>query len=228
MQRTLARISWFLAAIAVLLSAIPISGRAATNETGIPVIKFDGVDLITAIENLAGQADINYLIDPRIGWKNPPDPQGKPIPRITISWTNLTAQQALKGVLSYYGMQMVDISGTSISKITLTNLTAKPVDRQWIQRSTNSIIPLVQFSSVPLDTVLESLSRQEELTLIIDKELRPGLSARMVEARWTSVSARQAIAALCENYDLKLESFARAIRISRPDSGEKKPAAPKK
>jgi hypothetical protein len=117
MQRTLARIYLFLAAIAVLLSAIPISGRAATNETGIPVIKFDGVDLITAIEYLASQADINYLIDPRLGWKNPPDPQGKPVPRITISWTNLTAQQALKGVLSYYGMHMVDISGTSISKL---------------------------------------------------------------------------------------------------------------
>src|SRR6185295_3853600 len=126
------RIHLCLAAIAVLVSAIPISGSAATNETGIPVIKFEGVDLITAIENLARQADINYLIDPRIGWTTPPDPQGKPVPRITISWTNLTAQQALKGVLSYYGMQMVDISGTSISKITLTNLTAKPMDKQWI------------------------------------------------------------------------------------------------
>lgn len=228
MKLGLIRVELVFGLMAILCCAVPL-GNAATNESAIPVVKFEGVDLITAIDNLARQADVNYLIDPRVGWKNPPDPDSKPVPRISITWTNLTPRQALKGLLAYYGMHTVDIGGTGISKITLTNLTSKPVDQQWLQRGTNPIIPLVQFSSVPLDTVLESLCRQAELTLILDRELRPPMSRRLVDARWTNITLRQAISALCENHNLKLDgSFPQAIRISRPDPIEKKAAPPPK
>src|ERR1019366_631445 len=44
--------------------------------SSIPLIQFQDVPIITAIENLARQAGINYLIDPKIGY-GPPDQNGQ-------------------------------------------------------------------------------------------------------------------------------------------------------
>ena len=62
----------------------------------IPLIQFQDVPITTAIENLARQAGINYLIDPKIGYGQP-DQNGqiKAEPTLSIRWENVTAEQAL-------------------------------------------------------------------------------------------------------------------------------------
>src|SRR5208282_1664861 len=65
---------------------------AANSNAIIPVIQFQDVPLTSAIENLARQAGINYVLDPKI----------KPEQTLSIYWTNMTARQALNAILDNY------------------------------------------------------------------------------------------------------------------------------
>ena len=64
--------------------------------TSIPLIQFQDVPLTTAIENLARQANINYLLDPKINYGQPEaNGQIKAEPNLSIRWENITAEHAL-------------------------------------------------------------------------------------------------------------------------------------
>ncbi|MGC3957230.1 MAG: hypothetical protein QM813_04460 [Verrucomicrobiota bacterium] len=62
--------------------------------------------LTTAIDNLARQASINYILDPKVGYGQP-DERGqiKAQPNISIRWENLSAEQALNALIATYGLQ---------------------------------------------------------------------------------------------------------------------------
>jgi type II secretory pathway component GspD/PulD (secretin) len=93
----------------------------------IPVIRFTDVPLTTAIENLALAANINYLLDPKIGY-NQPDASGqvKPEPNLSIRWENISAENALIALLDNYGLQMNRDKNTGIARITTKDPTAPP------------------------------------------------------------------------------------------------------
>jgi type II secretory pathway component GspD/PulD (secretin) len=94
---------------------------------GIPQIKFSDVRITTAIENLARLANINYMLDPTIGYGQP-DANGKikPEPVLSIRWENITAENALLALLDNYGLQLVEDKKTGIDKITLKDPKALP------------------------------------------------------------------------------------------------------
>jgi type II secretory pathway component GspD/PulD (secretin) len=106
---------------------------AATDTNGapvtatIPLIEFQDVPLTVAIENLARQAGINYLLDPKIGFGQP-DASGqvKAEPTLSIRWENVTAEQALLALLNNYDLQLVQDPRTKISRITMKDPTAPP------------------------------------------------------------------------------------------------------
>jgi len=115
------------------------SGVVATNETAsatdtnapaapsIPLIQFQDVPIRTAIENLARQANINYLLDPKIDYGQPDqNGQVKPEPELSIRWENVTAEQALLALLDNYGLQLVEDKKTKIGRITIKDPTAPP------------------------------------------------------------------------------------------------------
>ena len=52
-------------------AAAPADTNAAPAVSAIPLIEFQDVPLTVAIENLARQAGINYLLDPKIGFGQP-------------------------------------------------------------------------------------------------------------------------------------------------------------
>ncbi|MGD1089169.1 MAG: secretin N-terminal domain-containing protein [Verrucomicrobiota bacterium] len=81
--------------------------------------------ITTAIENLARQANINYLLDPKINYGQP-DEHGQIIPEPTLSirWENVTAEQALLALLDNYGLQMEQDTRTKIGRITIKDPTA--------------------------------------------------------------------------------------------------------
>jgi rhamnogalacturonyl hydrolase YesR len=78
---------------------------AANFDPIIPVIQFQDVPLTSAIESLARQAGINYILDPKIGY-GLSDENGKikPEQKLSIHWTNMTAGQALDAILDNYGL----------------------------------------------------------------------------------------------------------------------------
>jgi type II secretory pathway component GspD/PulD (secretin) len=104
---------------------------AAGAETNAPVnvlpIQFQDVPITTAIENLARLANINYLLDPKIGYGQP-DQNGqiKAEPTISVRWENVSARQALLAVLDNYNLQLVEDSKTKIARITIKNPNAPP------------------------------------------------------------------------------------------------------
>ena len=111
---------------AVALEPAP-TNPAVAEIAVIPLIQFQEVPITTAIENLARQAGINYLLDPKIGYGQP-DQNGqiKPEPTLSIRWEYITAQQALIALLDNYGLQMTGDSRSKIVRITLKDPAAPP------------------------------------------------------------------------------------------------------
>lgn len=106
----------------------PAGTNAATPvAASIPLIEFQDVPLTVAIENLARQAGINYLLDPKIGYGQP-DANGqiKAEPTLSIRWENVTAEQALLALLNNYDLQLVMDPRTKIGRISIKDPTAPP------------------------------------------------------------------------------------------------------
>jgi|SRR5665213_706822 len=118
------------AAMAVTIS-VP-ADASATNAPGpataeIPLIQFSDVPITTAIENLARQAGINYMLDPRIGYgQADQNGQIKVEPTLSIRWENITAENALLALLDNYGLQLVVDKKTDIDRIALKDPLAPP------------------------------------------------------------------------------------------------------
>jgi type II secretory pathway component GspD/PulD (secretin) len=107
----------------------------ATPANIIPLIQFQDVPLTTAIDNLARQASINYILDPKVGYGQP-DERGqiKTQPNISIRWENLTAEQALHALITTYGLQLVTDSKTGIARVTVKDpAAAEPLVTKVIQ-----------------------------------------------------------------------------------------------
>ena len=94
----------------------------------IPLIVMDDVPLTDAIKNLARQANLNYMLDPKISFGQL-GPDGKPIPQpsVSIRWENITAAQALNALLNNYSLQLVDDPKNKISRVTTQDPAAPPV-----------------------------------------------------------------------------------------------------
>jgi type II secretory pathway component GspD/PulD (secretin) len=90
-------------------------------------ISLQDVSITAAIEALAREAGINYLLDPKIGYGQP-DQNGqiKPEPTLSIRWEHVTAQQALLALLDNYGLQLIENPKTGIAKITTKEPNALP------------------------------------------------------------------------------------------------------
>ena len=87
--------------------------------TVIPLIVMDDVPLTDAIRNLARQAGLNYMLDPKIGYGQP-GADGKPTPQpsVSIRWENITAEQALTALLNNYSLQLVEDPKSRIARVT--------------------------------------------------------------------------------------------------------------
>jgi type II secretory pathway component GspD/PulD (secretin) len=107
-------------------TAAPPAATAGPAGT-IPLINFSDVPITTAIENLARQGGINYLLDPKIGY-GLADANGqiKPEPQLSIRWENISAENALLALLDNYGLQLIVDKHTGIDRITMKDPTAPP------------------------------------------------------------------------------------------------------
>ncbi len=109
-------------AVPALPAPVPAPASA-----GIPLIQFADVPITTAIENLARQAGINYMLDPKIGY-GLPDANGqvKIEPTLSIRWENISAENALLALLDNYGLQLARDKKTDIARIAPKDPLAPP------------------------------------------------------------------------------------------------------
>jgi type II secretory pathway component GspD/PulD (secretin) len=138
------------------VAAAPVDTNAALAAFGdtnaapvaptIPLIQFQDVPLTVAIENLARQANINYLLDPKIGYGQPDqNGQVKAEPTLSIRWENVTAEQALLALLNNYDLQLVRDAKTGIGRVTMKDPTAPPpLETRVVQLKYASVSNMVQ------------------------------------------------------------------------------------
>jgi type II secretory pathway component GspD/PulD (secretin) len=100
--------------------------RAGTNEV-VPLIVIDDVPLIDAVKNLARQAGLNYLPDPKLSTVTNQ-------PNVSMRLENVSAQDALFAVLETYNLQIIQDPRFKVSRITVKDpKAAEPLFSKIIQ-----------------------------------------------------------------------------------------------
>jgi hypothetical protein len=176
----------------------------------IPLIWFEDVPQSIAWENLAKQAGMNYILDPRI--TGLPDQNGriKPEPVLSFRWENLTARQALIALYENGDWTISRDPASSITLIRAKNHPANFVDVTLFENVTNptpgpGTIPLIEFQDVPLSVALENLAKQMNFKCTLDPQMDDppfGGFRPEVSCRWENVTCKEAFISTCENYDL--------------------------
>ena len=84
------------------------------------LIQMEDVPLTDAIENLAREARVKYVLDPKLGLRQI-GPDGRcSEPSVTTRWTNVSAIQALSNLLANYNLQLKPDAWTGTARIMAT------------------------------------------------------------------------------------------------------------
>jgi hypothetical protein len=118
---------------------------------------------------------------------------------------------------------MVENPLTTVVRITYTNQIVNSVDTSLLGSDANVAIPLIQMDVVPLDLALNTFAYEDHIKVVFYDELlgirsnpgKPPVPQPLVSIRWQNITPKQAIVALCENYNLVIvkDSTTGAIRI---------------
>ncbi len=213
---------------AVALAAVIFSAACIVSvaDDAIPLIRMVDVPLADAIKILARQSNLNYILDPHVPGSDFGPGRLAPKLLVTANWTNVTAQAALSALLKEHSLTMVTNPATTVTRIAPANLSVKPVPTSQVGTNTSSIIPLLVMDSVSLTEAVTQLARSASLAVSLD----PKLSATAFDAqgtvsfRWERITARQALAALLDNYDLVMieDAATSAARITQKSDPERK------
>ncbi len=151
----------------------------STNEMGpavIPLVVMDDVPLTDAIKNLARQANLNYMLDPKLNFGQP-GPDGRPVPQPTVSirWENVTAAQALNALLDNYNLQLVEDTKTHIARVTTRDPAAPPpLENKVVQLKyaspSNMVIAVQSLLSDKRSRVLGDNRTSQLIVLATEKE----------------------------------------------------------
>jgi hypothetical protein len=183
------------------------------SKTVLPRIEMQDVPLVHAIKNLARQAGINYILDPRVlSFLTTSD--GRPaMPRtVSVLWTNVSASDGLSRLFKQHRLTPIPNPATFISRIVFTNQPVQPASFPTWLAATNEVLPLIVIDDVPLIHVIQNVARQAKINVTVDPKLpvssadRAGetISDCHVSVRWENVTATQALVAVLDNYDLLL------------------------
>lgn len=96
---------------------MPALPGVAADTNVIPLIVMEDVPLTDAIKNLARQAGINYILDPRVSASGP---------TVSGRWENKTAEQLLGTMLQEHKLVMVGNTATSVARIASKDQGVKP------------------------------------------------------------------------------------------------------
>ena len=186
--------------------AAPPTNQDAANKGPVPLIVIDDVPSAYAIQNLARQAGLNYILDPRVPGACFGPGRLVEMQSIHVRWTNLTVQTALSRLLKALNLTMVTNPATTVARIVPANLDAKPVPASQVGASTNAAVPLIVMEDVPLTDAIRNLATHAQLSVSLDPKLSSPDFDRQgtISIRWEDITARQALAALLDNYDLVL------------------------
>ena len=190
------------ALLAIAVWAVPLQVRGA--DAVVPLIVIDKVPLTDAVRNLVRQAELNFILDPRVPGSGFAAGKRAPEPSVSVRWQNVTAREALAALLTAHGLKMVPNPATTVARIAPANATVQPVPASQVGPDTNAVIPLIVMDDVPLQTAISNLAKQIHLNILFDPKLSAPSDERdgLISFRWKNITARQALVALLDNYGL--------------------------
>ncbi len=143
----------------------------------IPLIVMDDVPLTDAIKNLARQAGLNYILDPKVSFGQVgADGRPAPQPTVSIRWENVTAVQALNALLNTYNLQLVEDPKSKIARVAVKDPAAPdPLVTKIIQlkyASPSNIVTAIQSTLTDKRSKVVPDTRTSQLVVLAtDKEL---------------------------------------------------------
>jgi hypothetical protein len=154
-----------------------------------------------------------------------PDKHGqiKDEPSLTVYWHNVTPKQGLIAVCYDYDLTVGKIPDSGIWLIRAKDHPLRNFVDAGLLGSDTGDATTVRFQDVPLDTAFQNLISQGHVNVILDPAISDFVeSSRQklpnsptIFLRWENVTPRQAIVALCEDYDLVIvkDSATGVVRI---------------
>jgi type II secretory pathway component GspD/PulD (secretin) len=137
----------------------------------------DDVPLTDAIKNLARQAGLNYILDPKVSFGQVgADGRPAPQPTVSIRWENVTAAQALNALLGTYNLQLVEDPKSKIARVAVKDPAAPdPLVTKIIQlkfSSPSNIVGAIQSTLTDKRSKVVPDTRTSQLVVLAtDKEL---------------------------------------------------------
>ena len=137
----------------------------------VPLIVIDDVPLIDAVKNLARQAGLNYLPDPKLSTVTNQ-------PNVTMRLENVSAQDALMAVLETYNLQVVHDPRIKVARITVKDpkaedpLLSKIIQLKYIQPT--NVVDILKKSLSPRSQVMGDPRTSQLIVVTTEKEF-PGV-----------------------------------------------------
>lgn len=172
--------------------------------------------LESAIRVLARQASVNCVFDPKLSVSSPEYPTGGILGEELegIRFEHVTALQAFTWIIKEHGLKLVENPATPVVRITGLNEPERKNDGRVLGRDTNDVPHLIHVEDrLPLRELIMKIAGQAGLKVTVDATIGvPGVLPNDELMRRTNnagvyvqldhVTARQALIALCDNYDL--------------------------
>lgn len=169
-QETASAVVAPLSSIATNLPAMELTRTNLSPEL-VPLIVIDDVPLIDAVKNLARQAGLNYLPDPKLlTMTNQPN--------VTMRLENVSAQDALMAVLETYNLQIVNDPRIKVSRITVKDpkaedpLFSRILQLKYVQPT--NVVDILKKTLSPRSQVMGDPRTSQLIVLTTEKEF-PGV-----------------------------------------------------
>jgi len=168
-----------------------------------PDAAIHGVPLTSAIRNLAREIELNIIIDPAVPGSGFGPGRRLREPMITGRCPNMSSEQELRALLSENQLILVTNPVTTVARVAPASKVVKPVPASAVGIETNEVVPLIVIDDVPLKDAIQNLARHAGLNVKFDPNVVRAFERDSdVSIRWEDISARQALAALIDNYGL--------------------------
>jgi hypothetical protein len=165
------------------------------------------VPLRQAIDLMAREAGLNYILDPHLDGAS--RIAGSKATFVSFEWKNISARDAVDRLLKEHDLVLVENSVTSVARIGPVSLHIKPVDAAELGNDTNAVVPIILMMDAPLDIAIQHCADQLHQKITLDEAVRKGPDGREAELpvvtfRWHQLTARQALVALLDDYGLTM------------------------
>jgi hypothetical protein len=201
-----------LIAVAAIMGPLFNAGPAVAQTTNIThsivaLIVMEEVPLPSAIARFAETVGLNYILDPQL--------ESSFGAYVSMRRTNVVIWDAFRDLLTEHRLAIITNPVTSVARIVPRDRHVEPVAAGQVPAGTNQIIPLLRLRDMTVIEGITNMAVQAHLTVSFEEKLLEAFEpfptdrsllrfGQVIDIRWKNITARQALLALLDNYDLNI------------------------